>query len=143
MQNRPYYCWLCCTSPDAAAWACGLVDSLTGEPVATAPTDRLAPLVPTGSKPGTPATAWCGGIGMGAGVVADLTAMEDAGQLPAGVMYVLCDQSDADRYVITRTNHPAGAAFLGLAWVGESMSQALALVGLQRPASEVTNDAKP
>ena len=138
MQNYPFYCWLCCTSPEAAAWVCGLVDSLTGEPVATAPTDRLAPLVPTGSPPGTPATAWCGGIGMGGGVVANLTAMEDAGQLPPDVLYVLCDQTDADRYEIVRTNHPAGEAFIGLQWWGESMTQALALVGLQRPAAEVT-----
>ena len=138
MQNYPFYCWLCCTSEAAAAWVCGLVDSLTGEPGAAAPTDRLAPLVPTGSPPGTPATAWCGGIGMGAGVVVNLTAMEDAGQLPANVLYVLCDQSDADRYVIMRTNHPAGEAFIGLQWWGESMTQALALVVLQRPAAEVT-----
>ena len=68
-QNRPYYGWLCCTSPAAAAWVCGLVDSLTGEPVATAPTDRLAALVPTGSEPGTAPTAWCGGIGVGAATV--------------------------------------------------------------------------
>lgn len=70
---------------------------------------------------------------MGSASVAGLAATEGAGQLPAGVLYVLCDQTDADRYVITRTNHPAGAAFIGLAWVGESMPQALALIGLQRP----------
>ena len=135
MQNRPYYCWLCCTSPDAAAWVCGMVDQLTDEPIALPPTQRLAPLVPTGSPPGTAATAWCGGIAMGEASVAGLAATEDAGQLPAGVLYVLCDQTDADRYEIVRTNHPAGSAFIGLAWVGESMNQALALVGLQRPAA--------
>lgn len=112
-----------------------MVDTLTGEPIALTPTQRLSPLVPMGSPPGTAATAWCGGIAMGETSVAGLAATEDAGQLPAGVLYVLCDQTDADRYEIVRTNHPAGSAFIGLAWVGESMAQALALVGLQRPAA--------
>lgn len=134
-QNRPYYCWLCCTDETAAAWVCSLVDTLTGEPIATPPTQRLAPLVPTGSGPGTPATAWCGGIGMGEATVANLTQLEDAGQLPTSLLYVLCDQTDADRYEIVRTNHPAGSAFIGLQWWGESMTQALALVGLQRPTA--------
>lgn len=137
-QNRPYYCWLCCTDETAAAWVCSLVDTLTGEPIATPPAQRLAPLVPTGSPPGTAATAWCGGIGMGETTVANLTALEDAGQLPASLLYVLCDQTDHDRYEIVRTNHPAGEAFVGLQWWGESMTQALTLVGLQRPAAEAT-----
>lgn len=139
MQNRPFYCWLCCTTTTAAAWVCSLVDTLTGEPIATPPTQRLAPLVPTGSPPGTPATAWCGGIGMGEATVSNLTALEDSGNLPAGLLYVLCDQTNADRYEIIKTNHPAGQAFIGLQWVGESMTQALALIGLERAKNVESN----
>lgn len=132
--TRPYYCWFACLSPEAAAWLCGVVDSISGEPTGTDPTTRLAPLVPAGSPPGTAATAWTGGIGFGPQTDALMTAMEQADQLPPGLVYVLCDQTDAGRYEIVRTNHPAGSAFVGLQWWGESMAQALALVGLQRPA---------
>ena len=138
-QTRPYYCWLCCTSPAAAAWVCGMVDTLTGEPIATPPTQRLAPLVPIGSPPGTAATAWCGGIAMGEASVANLTALEATGNLPTGVLYVLCDQTDVDRYGIIKTNHPAGEAFIGLQWVGDSMNQALAMIGLERARNDESN----
>lgn len=114
-----------------------MVDSLTGEPIAITPTDRLAPLVPTGSPAGTPATAWYGGIGMGQSSVDSLTALEGAGQLPAGLTYVLCDQTDSRNYVIIRTNHPAGEAFIGQQWWAGSMAVALEIVGLQSPAAEV------
>ncbi len=136
MISRPYYCWFACLDSTAAAWMCGVVDQISGEPIALPPTQRLAELVPIDSPAISIATAWCGGIAFGDETRLMLLALENAGQLPSGLVYILCDQTDPERYEIIRTNHPAGAAVIGLQWTGESTSQALAILGLQRRVSE-------
>ena len=128
MPSKPYYSYFICTSPLAAVWVCGLVDQLTGEPVTTAPTDRLLPLVPANGPADAEATAWMGAIALGPETYATL----DMLTIPTDVWYVICDQTDPERYEILRTNYPGGQAFIGLAWVGESTDQAIGMFGLQR-----------
>lgn len=118
--NRPYRLHFLCTTPQAASWACQLVDTLSGEPIAQEPTERLRKLA-LANDPHGQAVAWCGSLPIGTQTKAQLDALEQAGQIPTSggvptVYYCYCDETDPNRSEVIATNHPVFAQSIGLAW---------------------------
>jgi len=114
-------------SPQAAAWACGLVNQLSGETVDTEPTERLRKLALANDPHGN-VVAWCGSMMVGPQTKAQLDQLEAAGQIPTAngqptVYYCYCDETDPNRSEIMVTNHPAFAGSIGLTWdMGTTLS---------------------
>ena len=118
--NRPYRLHFLCTSPQSASWACQLVDTLSGEPIAQKPTERLRKLALANDSHGQ-VIAWCGSLAIGEQTKAQLDQLEQAGQIPTSngvptVFYCYCDERDASRSEVIATNHPVFAQSIGLVW---------------------------